>query len=84
MMMMGAGVLLMLMFALVVIGLPILVVVLIAGGGLSTWLNSMSANPSTTSTSSTRASIPPRRCPACGREVQAGWKVCPSCGAALT
>ena len=84
MMMMGAGALFMLMFALVVIGLPILILALVAGGGLSTWLNSISASSPPAVSTTIRASAPLRRCPACGREVQSDWKVCPSCGAALS
>ena len=84
MMMLGAGALFMLMFTVVIIGLPILIIALIAGGGWSTLLNAISASPSPTPTTSNRASASPRRCPTCGREVQPEWKVCPSCGVALT
>ncbi len=80
-MMLGAGALFMLMFALVVVGLPILIVALLAGGGLA-FLRNLSSPPVASTLS--RASAPLRKCPACGREVQTEWKVCPSCGAALT
>ncbi len=83
-MMMGAGALFMLMFALVVIGLPILIIALVATGGLTNLFNSISANSAPTATTFSRASASPRKCSACGREVQSDWKVCPSCGAALT
>lgn len=78
-MMMGVGLLLMLLIPLIVIGLPLLLIVLIAGGGLAALLKSPSNNPQPTVTPA-----PTRKCPTCGREVRAGWNVCPSCGAALT
>ncbi len=83
-MMLGAGALFMLMFALVVIGVPILIVVLLASGGLAFLRNSPSTSSSPVASTPSHASAPPRKCPACGREVQLEWKVCPSCGAALT
>ena len=80
--MMGAGLLFMLLIGLVVIGVPLLIVALIAGGGLTALLRSLSSRPQSL------ASPPPpalaRPCPTCGREVRPGWNVCPPCGAALT
>ncbi len=32
----------------------------------------------------TTPAAPPRACPSCGRGVQADWRNCPHCGAALT
>ncbi len=80
-MMMGVGLLFMLLIGLVVIGLPVLIVVLIAGGGLAALLKSLSGSPQAPTPPSPPASS--RTCPTCGREVRPGWKVCPSCGAAL-
>jgi len=88
-MMMGAGLLFMLLIPLVLIGLPVLIVVLIAGGGLAALLKSLSggaqspaANAPTRPAGTTAA--PARACPTCGREARPGWNVCPTCGAALT
>ena len=88
-MMMGAGLLFMLLIPLVLIGVPLLVVVLAAGGGLAALLKSLSggaqspaANAPTPPASAT--ATPARACPICGREARPGWNVCPTCGAALT
>jgi len=86
-MMMGAGLLLMLLFGLVVIGLPLLVIVLVAGGGLADLLKSLSSNSAPAPQPSSPVSggvAPSRKCPTCGREARPDWNVCPSCGAALT
>ena len=88
-MMMGVGLLFMLLIGLVVIGLPVLIVVLIAGGGLAALLKSLSNGsqpPAATAPASPADATPTpaRKCSTCGREVRPGWKVCPSCGAALT
>ena len=82
-MMMGSGLVVMLLIALLVIGLPLLLVALLAGGGLATaWRPRPNDAPA-----APPAPTPPaiaRQCPACGREVQPDWSVCPNCGAALT
>lgn len=88
-MMMGAGLLFMLLIGLVVIGVPLLIIVLIAGGGLAALLKSLSSNarpPAATAPASPADATPAptRKCSTCGREVRPGWNVCPSCGAALT
>lgn len=80
--MMGAGLLFMLLIGLVVIGLPLLIIVLIAGGGLAALLKSLSGNSQPPVSPASPAPVP--KCPTCGREVRPGWNVCPSCGAALT
>ena len=81
-MMMGVGLLFMLLIGLVVIGVPLLIVVLIVGGGLAALSKSLSGSPQAPTPPSPPASS--RTCPTCGREVRPGWNVCPSCGAALT
>ena len=84
-MMMGAGLLFMLLIGLVVIGVPLLIVALIAGGGLTALLRSLSSRPQSPASPPPPASpAPARTCPTCGREARPGWKVCPTCGAALT
>ena len=81
-MMMGVGLLFMLLIGLVVIGVPLLIIVLIVGGGLTALLKLLSGSPQAPTPPS--APAPSRTCPTCGREVRPGWNVCPSCGAALT
>ena len=86
-MMMGAGLLFMLLIGLVAIGVPLLIVVMIAGGGLTALLKSLSNNPQGSAPPRPPAGVTPmpaRQCQACGREVQPAWNVCPTCGAALT
>jgi len=84
-MMMGAGLLFMVLIGLLVIGVPLLIAALIAGGGLAKLFNASPRKESKPDSS------PPfhepaneLKCPTCGRAVQANWNVCPSCGAALT
>ncbi len=83
-MMMGVGLLLMLLFLLVLVGVPVLIIAWAVKGGL----RALSKPPSQASGSEAPPPSPgpaeARRCPTCGRPVQAGWYVCPSCGAALT
>jgi hypothetical protein len=84
-MMMGVGLLFMMVIGLVVIGVPILIVALIAGGGLGN-ISKQTSSGSQAQAASTAISYRPVReldCPACGRSVQADWKICPSCGTAL-
>jgi len=84
-MMMGAGILFMLVIGLVVIGIPVLIAALIAGGGgLAALFKSQTRPAEPDHTPSFRAPAGARKCPTCGRAVQPDWNVCPSCGAALT
>ncbi len=77
-MMMGVGLLFM-----VVIGVPLLVVVLVAGGGLASFLKPRPQNVEPEAPSPSREATYTGKCPTCGRGVKADWNVCPSCGAAL-
>ena len=82
-MMMGAGLLFMLVIGLVVIGIPVLIATLIAGGGgLAALFKSRQAEPD--HSPSLHKPDVDRKCPACGRAVKPDWNICPSCGAALT
>lgn len=86
-MMMGAGLLFMLLIGLVVIGVPLLIAALIAGGGLATLFKSKPHQAGTNSNSSASFHDEPvaeHKCPTCGRDVRADWNICPSCGATLT
>ncbi len=83
-MMMGAGLLFMLLIPLVLIGVPLLIVVLIAGGGLTALLKSLSGDAQSPTPPAGATAAPARACPTCGREMRPGWNVCPTCGAALT
>lgn len=81
-MMMGAGLLFMLVVGLVVIGVPVLIVALIAGGGLAKLFKPQT--PETDHSPSLQKTAVDRKCPTCGRAVRPDWIICPSCGAALT
>lgn len=81
-MMMGAGLLFMLVVGLVVIGVPVLIVALIAGGGLAKLFKPQT--PETDHSLSLQKTTVDRKCPTCGRAVRLDWNTCPSCGAALT
>jgi len=84
-MMMGIGLLFMLVIGLVVIGVPVLIAALIAGGGgLATLFKSQPRQAGTDSPPSFHESASERKCPTCGRAVRPDWNVCPSCGTALT
>ncbi len=83
-MMMGAGLLFMLLIGLIVIGIPLLIVALIAGGGLTALFKSKPRQAGTDSPPSFHESVGERKCLTCGRVVRADWNICPSCGAALT
>lgn len=85
-MMMGAGILFMLLFGLLLIGIPILIVALIAGGGLRSFLERISPPPQvhTPSTAITPRAEHSLSCPACGSGVQSDWRNCPHCGTRLT
>jgi hypothetical protein len=86
-MMMGVGLLFMLLIGLVVIGLPVLIVVLIAGGGLAALLKSLSSGsqpqPLPRSTSPLARRPHQRKCPTAGARFDRVG-MCASCGAALT
>jgi hypothetical protein len=82
--MMAGGLLIMLVVGLIVVGLPVLIAVLIAGSGLATMFKSQTRQAEPDRTPSFHETAGERKCPSCGRAVQPGWNVCPSCGAALT
>lgn len=82
-MMMGVGLLFMLLIGLVVIGVPLLVVALVAGGGLASLLKQRPKDVEPDAPSPSRETAYTRKCPTCGRDVKADWNVCPSCGATL-
>ena len=73
----------MLLIGLVVISVPLLVVALVAGGGLASLLKSRSQHVEPDAPLPSRETAYTRKCPTCGRGVKADWNVCPSCGAAL-
>lgn len=81
-MMMGVGLLFMLLVGLVVIGVPVLIAVLIAGGGLPKLFKPQ--NPEPHHSPSLQKTTVDRTCPTCGRVIKQDWNICPSCGAALT
>jgi hypothetical protein len=82
-MMMGVGLLLMLLVGLVVIGLPLLVVAMVAGGGLASLLKPRPQNMKPEAPPPSDGAAYTKKCPTCNRGVKADWNVCPSCGAAL-
>lgn len=83
-MMMGVGLLFMLVVGLVVIGIPVLIAALIAGGGgLATLFKSRNRPSESDRSSPLPKPAVDHKCPTCGRAVQPGWNICPSCGAAL-
>ena len=83
-MMMGAGLLFMLVIGLVVIGVPVLIAALIAGGGgLATLFKPKTRQAEPDHSPSSHKPAVDLKCPACGRAVQSDWNACPSCGAAL-
>jgi hypothetical protein len=81
-MMMGIGLLFMLVIGLVVIGVPVLIAALIAGGGLPKLFKPRTPEPD--HSPSLQKTTVDRKCPSCGRAAQPGWNICPACGAALT
>lgn len=81
-MMMGIGLLLMLVVGLVVIGVPVLIATLIAGGSLTNLFKPQTSGLD--HSPSLQKTAVDRKCPACGRAVRPDWNVCPSCGEALT
>ncbi len=87
--MMGAG----LLFLLLIIGIPILLVVALAGGGFGIFqkqnqpvsvpqspANTMQIQAAQTSQPST---APSRYCSHCGAGLQGDWTHCPQCGAPI-
>lgn len=84
MMMMGVGLLVMLLFLLVIVGVPVLIIAWAAKGGLQALSKLRSQATGSEAPPPSPRPAQARRCPTCGRTVQPGWNVCPSCGAALT
>jgi hypothetical protein len=83
-MMMGVGLLMMLPFLLVLVGIPVLIIAWAARGGLQVLSKPRSQATGSGAPPPSTGPAEVRRCPTCGRPLQAGWNVCPSCGAALT
>lgn len=83
-MMMGFGLLFMVLIGLIVIGVPLLIAALIAGGGLTALFKSKPRQAETHSSPASPKPSAERKCATCGRVVSPDWNVCPSCGAALT
>lgn len=81
-MMMGVGLLFMLLVGLLVIGVPVFIAALIAGGGLAKLFKPQTPEPD--HSPSLQKTTVDRKCATCGRAVKSGWNICPSCGAALT
>jgi len=83
MMMMGVGLLVMLVFLLVLVGVPTLLIAAAVRGRLSP---GSKARPETIVSGAPVATSRPddlRKCGTCGRAVQPAWNVCPYCGASL-
>jgi zinc ribbon protein len=83
-MMMGVGLLFMVVVGLVVIGVPVLIVAMIAGGGMAKLFKSQPRPAEPDHSPSPVKTNVDRKCPTCGRAVKPDWNLCPSCGAALT
>lgn len=84
-MMMGVGLIFMLVIGLVVIGVPVLIAVLIAGGGgLAKLFKPQPRQSEPDHFQSIPKPADEQKCPTCGRAVRPNWNICPSCGAALT
>ncbi len=83
-MMMGVGLLFMLVIALIVIGIPVLLATLIAGGGLATLFKPQNRQADSDHSLSVQKPTVDHKCPSCRRAVRTDWNICPSCGAALT
>jgi hypothetical protein len=83
-MMMGVGFIFMLIFFIVLIGIPLLIVALVAGESRGSLFRSR-PNPSPPVSSHPTPVEPTyvHKCPTCGRGVKTDWNVCPSCGANL-
>ncbi|MFV1858803.1 MAG: zinc ribbon domain-containing protein [Anaerolineales bacterium] len=82
-MMIGAGLLVILLFLVVLIGVPLLIIALITRGGLAALFKTRPPSTQSDAPSPSADSGYVRKCPTCGRGVKADWNVCPSCGAAL-
>ena len=83
-MMMAGGLLIMLVIGLILIGVPVLIAAMMAGGGLTTLLKPRTQPAEPENFPSFYEPAGERKCPACGRTVRPDWNVCPSCGEALT
>lgn len=83
-MMMGFSLLFMLVIGLVVIGVPVLIIALIAGGGLAKLFKPQTGQAQPDPSPSLHKPVDERKCPTCGRALRADWNICPSCGATLT
>ncbi len=81
--MFGVGLILVLFFLLLVVGVPLLILALVARGGSRT---SPAVRPPAASPGAPAAAASGYvgKCRTCGRGVKADWNVCPSCGAALS
>lgn len=84
-MMMGLGFIFMLLVVLVLIGIPLLIVGLVARGGQGSLFRSR-PNPAPPPYSDPTPVEPTYvgKCPTCRRGVKKDWNVCPSCGAMLS
>ncbi len=81
--MFGVGLVFVLFFLLLVIGVPLLILALVARGDSAT---SPRVRPPAASPGAAASNVSGYvgKCPTCGRGVKADWNVCPSCGAALS
>ncbi len=80
-MMMGGGALVMLFVLLLIVGVPLLIMALVAGGRLASQSRPPAEGNRPTARPATALSA--RRCSTCKRGVQPDWNVCPYCGAEL-
>ena len=78
-MMVGGGALVILFGLLLIVGVPLLIVFLVANSRLAS-----SGRPPSEGRGLAPPQRPARRCPTCGRGVEPDWTVCPYCGAELT
>jgi predicted RNA-binding Zn-ribbon protein involved in translation (DUF1610 family) len=83
-MMMGVGLLFMLLIGVVVIGIPALLIALVARGDLAKLFKPQTGQAQSDQSSSPHMTTVDRKCPTCGRAVRPDWNICPSCGATLT
>ncbi|HSB65330.1 MAG TPA: zinc ribbon domain-containing protein [Anaerolineales bacterium] len=95
-MMLGGGLMMVvgLLFLLLVIGIPILLVVALAGGGfgiiqrqnhpVSVTQSPVNTMPIQAAQTSQPSIAPSRYCSHCGAGLQANWTHCPQCGAPIS
>ena len=76
--MMGGGALAILFGLLLVVGVLLLIIALVSGSRLAS-----PGRPPSGGRQPAPPRQPARACPACRREVQPDWNVCPYCGAEL-